>query len=77
MIVNIVHQTNLVRQVASPQDPKQTDVEERDEVEKHANIHIVTTNIVSHQGEKDEDIPQWLKLNFEKKKKIELPNVTL
>lgn len=33
---------------------------------------------MSHQGDKDKDIPQWLEITFEKKKKkVELPKVTL
>lgn len=35
-------------------------------------------DIVSYQGDKDEDIPQWLEFTFGKKKrKAELPEVTL
>lgn len=41
-------------------------------------MHIVTTDIVPHEGDKDKDVPQWLEFTFEKKKrKVVLPKVTL
>lgn len=38
---------------------------------------MITVNIVPHEGEKDKDVPQWLKFTFEKKEKVVLPKVTL
>lgn len=71
-------QTNLARQVTSPQDHGRTEAEERDEEEEQVEVHVITVDIVSHQGDKDEDMPQWLEFTFEKKKrKEELPQVTL
>lgn len=65
-------QDNLTRQVIPPQDPRQMEAKEQ------AEVHVITSDIVSHQGDKDVDIPQWLEFTFGKKKrKEELSKVTL
>lgn len=39
---------------------------------------MITTDIVSHEGDKDKDVPQWVEFTFEKKRrKVVLPKVTL
>lgn len=71
-------QTNLSHQVIPPQDLEQKEAEERDEAEDQVEVHVITTNIVSHQGDKDQEILQWLEFTFKKKKKKEeFPKVTL
>ncbi|XP_059070820.1 uncharacterized protein LOC131860423 [Cryptomeria japonica] len=76
--VDIAIQTNLACQIASPQDPEHTKAEEKEEVEEQSDVHIVTADIVPHEGDKDKDAPQWLDFTFERKKsKVVLPKVTL
>lgn len=55
--VNIALQTNLARQVAFPQDLEHTEAKEKNEGEEWSDVHIVTTNIVPHKGDKDKDVP--------------------
>ncbi|XP_059077905.1 uncharacterized protein LOC131876503 [Cryptomeria japonica] len=75
---NISLQMNLAHQVTSPHDLEETNPEERDEAKEQAEVHIVIADIVSHQGDKDQDIPHWLEFTFEKKnRKEDLPKVTL
>lgn len=41
-------------------------------------MHIVTIDIVPHEGHKDKDVPQRLEFTFNKnKRKVVLPKVTL
>lgn len=76
--IDIALQTSLARQIASPQGPKKIEEEEKDEAEEHSDVHIVTADIVPHEGDKDKDVPQWLELTFKKKKrKLVLPKVAL
>lgn len=45
---------------------------------EQAKVHVITTDIVPHQDDKDDDIPQWLEFTFGKKKrKAKLSKVTL
>ncbi|XP_057827534.2 uncharacterized protein LOC131038938 [Cryptomeria japonica] len=48
--IDIALQTNLARQIASPQGPKHTEEEEKDEAEEQSDVYIMTADIVPHEG---------------------------
>lgn len=76
--VDTALKASLAHQIASPQEPKNAEEEEKYEAKEKLDVHIVIANIVPHEGDKDKDVPQWLNFSFEKKKsKVVLPKVTL
>lgn len=50
-------QANLAHQISSFQVPGQTGAEEEEQLEEQVEVHVITAEIVWHQGDKTEDIP--------------------
>lgn len=51
--------------------------EEEKELEQQQKNHIITTQVTSQQQQQDSSMSQWLCFDFEKKKKVVFPSITL